>query len=203
MRDICIVIPTLDKERGEEVGRLAQISAGTDTRLEIVHETEERGFTAAVNTGLARTLPTEDVCLLNDDVEQFSYSWLMALQAALYSQDNYGIAVPSGHCSSSTKNGHLGDTSILVSNTVPFWCALIRREVFDAIGYLDKDFIHYSSDTWFCTQARRAKWRSVWVKAVYLWHKHEGSGFRKEWKSHDSEVFKKKMFIAYTQDVFK
>jgi len=203
VRNICIIIPTLDREKGETTGRRAQISAGLDTRLEIVHETEERGFTAAVNVGLARTLPGEDVCLLNDDVEQFSFSWLAALQKALYSQDNYGIAVPSGDCSSSTKNGHPGDTGILVASTVPFWCALIRREVFDVIGYLDIDFIHYSSDTWFCIQARRAGWRSIWGRAVYLWHKHEGSGFREGWKVHDSDVFKQKMLIAYTKDVFR
>jgi len=203
VRDICIIIPTLDKQQGEDTGRRAQISAGMDTRLVVIHDEKGQGFTKTVNAGLERTLSNEDVCFLNDDIKRFSYSWLAALQAALYAKENYGIAVPSGHCASSMKSGRLGNTGLVLANTVPFWCALIRREVFDTIGYLDEDFIHYSSDTWFCIQARRADWRSVWVKAVYLWHEHQGSGFKSDWKIHDSDVFKQRMLETYTRDVFQ
>jgi GT2 family glycosyltransferase len=203
MRDICIIIPTLDKEKAENVGKLAQLSAGLDTRLEIVYETEARGFTKAVNRGLKRTLPTEDVCLLNDDVYRFPYSWLAVLREALYTEQHYGIAVPSGDCASSMKNGIIGGSGLQVVNTVPFWSALIKRDVIEKLGFLDEEFIHYSSDTWYCIEARRAGWRSLWVKSVYLWHEHEGSGFRTEWRANDSNVFKRKMLEVYTKDVFR
>lgn len=203
MREICIVVPTLNLQKAQRVGKLAQLSAGVNTRLEIVYERKARGFTKAVNLGMERTLPTEDVCLLNDDVQRFNYSWLATLQAALYSSRDYGIAVPSGDCASAMRSGKLGNSGIIKANTVPFWCALIKRDVLSKLGPLDEDFIHYSSDTWYCIRARKAGWRSVWVKAVYLWHEHEGSGFRMEWKEHDSETFKRKMLETYTRDVFQ
>jgi len=193
MNPVLIVIPTLDQEQGNSTGKLAQATAASPTRLAVVHDPRGQGFTRAVNRGMARRRHDEDVCILNDDIFGFPYSWLRILQDALYSESRLGIVGPSGRSASSPSVGRLGDTGICRVKTLPFWCALIRAEVVETLGSLDPAFIHYSSDTWCCIQAALAGWNVAWVKPAYLWHTHEGSGFRHEWREHDTRVFNKKM----------
>jgi hypothetical protein len=194
MKPICIIIPTLDAGRASSTGRLALATAGNvEARLEVVVDSEESGFTSTVNEGLERTLPTEDVLILNDDVLRFNYGWLATLQRALYIDERNAIAAPTGNCKSSTANAYMGATGIKRVKSVPFWCALIRRDVIDDLGHLDPDFIHYSSDTFYCYLAVSQGWRCLWVRPVYLWHEHEGSGFRRDWRLHDSQVMSRKL----------
>ena len=193
MNPVLIIIPTLDKDRGDSTGKLAQATAACPTRLVVMHDTRGQGFTRTVNRGLARRRHDEDVCILNDDVISFSYSWLRTLQDALYGQDRLGIVGPSGRSASSPSVGKLGDEGIYPVKTLPFWCAVVRAEVIQTLGHLDPAFIHYSSDTWYCIQAALAGWDVAWVKPVYLWHEHEGSGFRHEWREHDTKVFNKRI----------
>jgi len=188
---ILIVIPTLDPEQGAGTGHRAQISAACDTRLIVVHDRQREGFTKTVNRGLRQRQYDEDACILNDDVDVFNYGWLRALRNALDARPGLGLVGPSGDCASSTRVGKLGDTGLVKVNTLPFWCTLIRREVFNKIGYLDEAFIHYSSDTWYCIEAKRAGFGRAWLRPMYLWHQHEGSGFQGDWRKHDTQVFNK------------
>jgi len=183
VKPIAIIIPTLDQAKAKATGRLALLSAGCDARL-IVVDGPERGFTKTVNEGLRQTT-NEDVCLLNDDVTRFQHGWLAALSAGLYSKPRYGIAGPSGKSAAKSREGRLGMTGIEAVHQISFWCVLIRREVIDEIGILDERFIHYGSDNEYCRRAARKRWRCVWIKSVYLVHKHHGSGLRMKWKQHD------------------
>ena len=187
MNPIAIVIPTLDPKRGKATGRLAMLHAGCDARL-IVVDGPMRGFTKTVNDGLRRTKPTEDVCILNDDVTWFPIGWLAALQRALYSNPRYGIAGPSGRSASATRDGKLGDTGLKVVSQLSFWCVLLKRQMIDQLGLLDERFIHYCSDNEYCLRAIKKGWRCVWVKSVYLEHRHHGSGLRSQWKVHDQRL---------------
>jgi len=193
MNPTLIVIPTLDPEQGADTGHRAQLSAGCDTRLVVIHDYFKKGFTKTVNQGLRQRWSDEDVCILNDDIQMFNYGWLRALQNALYAREELGIVGPSGDCASSTRAGRLGDTGLVEINTLPFWCVLIRREAIDQVGYLDEAFIHYSSDTWWCLKAKRAGWERAWLRPLYLWHEHQASGFQHEWRTHDSEAFKRRL----------
>lgn len=193
MNPVLIIIPTLDPKRGADTAHRAQLSAACDTRVIVAHDRHQYGFTKKANWGMRQGRPDEDICLLNDDVDVFNYGWLRALQNALYSRPKLGIVGPSGNCASSTNVGRMGDTGLQRINTLPFWCVLIRRDVVDKIGYMDEDFIHYSSDTWYCLEAKRAGFGRAWLRPLYLWHEHEGSGFRNEWRRHDAEVFKKRL----------
>ena len=157
---ILIVIPTLDPDQGLDVGYRAQISAGCDTRLAVVHDTKPDGFTKTVNRGLRQRGPGEDVCVLNDDITTFTYGWLKILTAALRADPRRGIVGPSGKCAGSTRGGKLGEFGIYPVAMAPFWCVLIRYEVLDQLGHLNEELIHYSSDTLFCYEARRAGWKS-------------------------------------------
>ena len=190
---IAIVIPTLDEAKGQATGRLALLSAGCDAEL-IVSAGPRRGFTLTVNDGIRRTGGNEDVMILNDDVVWFQYGWLAILQRAIYRQDDYGIAGPSGKSNTAPlANGFIGQHGIEPVHHLPFWCALVKRVVFDKIGLLDEEFIHYGSDNWFCEVARRAGYQSIWVRDVYLEHTSHGSGLITEWRVRDQDLLAQRM----------
>ena len=50
-------------------------------------------------------------------------------------------------------------------------CALIRKEVIEDIGYLDKKFFLYWEDADLSERARRAGWKIVYTPKTHLWHK--------------------------------
>lgn len=184
-------MPTVKPKLAERTVRLAQLSAGCDCEAVIVHDKRGQGFSKTVNQGWR--VARGDAMILNDDIEWFEYGWLRILATALYSDPAFGIAGPSGK--SSTKPmcyGWPGQHGIEIVDHLPFWCALVRRAVVDAIGYLDEAFIHYGSDNYYCRQAAAAGWRSVWVRDVFLKHTHHGSGLITHWKEHDDLVWAKK-----------
>jgi len=194
MNPTLIVVPTLHKEQGDDTARRAMLSAHCNqVRVVVIHDERGEGFTKTVNRGIAGRLPGEDLCILNDDVYMFTPGWLNALQHSLYIKDSYGIVGPSGKSRSSSGVGKPGDSGFCKVNSLPFWCVLIKSDVVDEIGRLDSDFIHYSSDTWYCVMTRRAGWECMWVKPVYLFHEREGSGFKQDWKKHDAAVLRGKM----------
>ncbi len=49
-------------------------------------------------------------------------------------------------------------------------CLLIKREVFESIGYLDDDLYLYGEDLDFCMRAKRAGLRMLFVPQARLWH---------------------------------
>lgn len=186
---ILIVIPTLDPEQGHDVGQRAQASAACDTRLVVVHDEKRQGFTRTANRGLQQRKPGEDVCLLNDDIITFSYGWLRILAETLRADSRRGIVGPSGKSAGPAKNGKLGEYGIRTVAMLPFWCALLNHRMLNQLGYLNEALIHYSSDTLYCYEARRKGWRTEWVRSVYLWHRHMGSGFKKAWRTKDTKTF--------------
>lgn len=188
-----IVIPTLDLDRGHATACAATASAGCECTAYVSHDTKAEGFTATANEGLEIALPWEDVCLLNDDIDCFQLGWLATLRRVLHGAPDIGIVAPSGASQSTPARGIPGDPGLVEVNSVPFWCAVLRAEVLVERGLLDAEFIHYSSDTWYCWRARAAGWRIVWVRSVFLRHQHQGSGYRASWRSHDSEVLKRRI----------
>lgn len=188
MNPVLIVIPTLDKALGESTRQLAVATAGVPARGIVVHDEKRQGFTKTVNRGIREGHPDEDICLLNDDVKLFHHGWLQILQTALYAEARYGLVGPTGRSRSSTAKAKLGDAGLVEVKMLPFWCVLIKREVIAKLGCMDEAFIHYSSDTQYCSRAHRAGWKCVWVKSVFLHHVFEGSGFQEEWRKHDTKV---------------
>lgn len=187
-----IVIPTLDAARGESTGKLALDKAGMKARL-IVSAGPKRGFTKTVNDGIRQT-KNDDICILNDDVSAFPSGWLATLHQVLYSNPKYGIVGPSGKSTTPPANaGKPGMQGIRIVDRLPFWCVLIRRKLIDTIGLLDEDFKHYASDYLYCRQARKAGWRCVWVRSVYLKHRQHGSGLINEWAKIDHRLLHQKL----------
>lgn len=50
-------------------------------------------------------------------------------------------------------------------------CLLIKKEVVDKIGLLDKKYFAYYEDSDYSQKARRAGWKVLYYPAAYLWHK--------------------------------
>lgn len=55
-------------------------------------------------------------------------------------------------------------------------CAmLVRREVFETVGFFDKRLFLYYEDVDLCMRARKKGYEVFYVPASYLWHKNAGS----------------------------
>lgn len=190
--DCTIIIPTLHPNDAYETGFLATANAGCDTVLNVVHDTRGDGFTKTVNRGL-RTLTTEYVCLLNDDAVPITENWLVLLKEAINTKPDYGFAGPSGKCRGELQSsGHLGmPFELRTVLFLSFFCTLIRREVFDDVGLLDEDFIHYASDNWLTWIAYKAGWRSVLARHVYV--EHEVGETIWPWKIQDKMTLRRKL----------
>lgn len=186
MNPIAIIIPTIKEPLAEATARLAMLHIGQVEARIIISGGIKRGFTKTVNDGLRQAEPNEDVCILNDDIRTFYPEWLGLMQRALYTDRTFGIAGPSGKSSTSPMHeGLLGQTGIEIVDHVPFWCALIKRQVITDLGLLDERFIHYASDNYFCALANKRGWRCIWVRDVFIDHQHHGSGLITTWKEQD------------------
>ena len=49
-------------------------------------------------------------------------------------------------------------------------CILIRRKVFDQVGFLDEEFFIYSEEVDFCTRIRNYGWRLAWYPTTKVVH---------------------------------
>ena len=54
-------------------------------------------------------------------------------------------------------------------------CFIVRREVFEKIGYLDDSFFLYWEDADFSERARKAGFKVVYYPGTHLWHKVSAS----------------------------
>ena len=191
-RSIAIVIPTLDKVKGQDMGKIALATAGCSVpvRVLVSHDRERQGFTKTVNQGIRAANPSEDICLLNDDIHEFQYGWLEILRRVLYSNKRYGLSGPSGKCAAAPmKSGQRGQVGTQVVKQFSFWCVLMKREMLNELGLMDEEFIHYCSDNWYCEVMRRKGWKCVWAKAVFLVHQKHGSGMQAKWRAHDRKEY--------------
>ncbi len=52
---------------------------------------------------------------------------------------------------------------------------MVRKEVFEKIGFFDEKFFAYLEDLDFCLRARRAGYKLLYVPRSIVWHKNAGS----------------------------
>ncbi len=52
---------------------------------------------------------------------------------------------------------------------------LIRKEVFNKVGFYDKKFFLYYEDVDFCMRARKKGFEVIYVPDAHMWHKNAGS----------------------------
>ena len=162
----------------------------------VLRFSENRGFAAAVNHGVAES-DSEFVALVNNDVE-LEPDWLSCLLAAMRKHPECGMVTGRtlqrhSRDSNPTLDGTGDALSLgLAAVRLGFGCpdgsayrqerpvlavsgaaSLIRREVFRRIGGFEEAFFAYLEDVDFCLRAQLAGFRARYVPEAVAWH--EGS----------------------------
>jgi len=69
-----------------------------------------------------------------------------------------------------------------------FFCALIRREVIEKVGFLDERYgVGFGDDDDYCEAARRAGFTLYFAMGAYCWHKHRTT-FRELYSEQEIQV---------------
>jgi len=161
-------------------------------QVAIVRLEENRGFSAAVNAGIAAS-STPYVCLLNNDTE-VDRRWLNTLVNALAADSQAGSAASkvlfySDPLSVNSAGDEFsffgvayqrrlmqGDTDLFNQGRYVFSAcgaaALYRRELFERIGLFDESFFAYQEDVDIGFRSQLAGYRCLYVPAAVVYHKY-------------------------------
>jgi GT2 family glycosyltransferase len=185
-----IVVDDCSPEPALSAWLAAQAAAGQFTLL---RHARNRGFVAAVNTGMALH-PGRDVVLLNSDTE-VANDWLDRIAACAASLPRAATITPFSNnatvCSYPYEGwdgelpGQLGlarldrlfaDTlarRVVDLPTAVGFCMFIRRACLDALGAFDEAaFGHgYGEENDFSLRAAKAGWRNVLAADVFVYHR--------------------------------
>jgi GT2 family glycosyltransferase len=164
------------------------------TGVRLIRNSENRGFCAANNQGIAAS-QGDFIALLNNDAEADA-DWLRALVDALEARPDCGMAASKilvwEDPGQIDKAGHLiypdgqnrgrgsgepdrGQYDVLEETLWPDGCAaLYRRRMLSEIGGFDEDFFAYADDAELGLRARIAGWRCVYAPASVVRH-HRGA----------------------------
>jgi GT2 family glycosyltransferase len=174
-------------------GRMLDLraSAGYSRPLRVIANSENRGFCAANNQGIA-VARGEYIALLNNDAEA-GPEWLSAMCQALETRPDYGMAACKildwDDPRRIDKAGHLifwdgqnrgrgtgemdeGQYDQVEDALWPDGCAaLYRRSMLAEIGGFDEDFFAYADDAELGLRARIAGWKCIYVPDAVVRHR--------------------------------
>jgi GT2 family glycosyltransferase len=173
---------------------LREYGKSTNLRIQLIRNTENRGFCAANNQGFAAT-QAEFVALLNNDAEA-EPGWLGNLAAAFHLRPEVGMAASKilvhedprridkvGHLiypdgqNRGRGSGELdqGQYDRVEEVLWPDGCAaMYRRAMLDEIGGFDEDFFAYADDAELGLRARIAGWKCLYIPDAVVRH-HRGA----------------------------
>jgi GT2 family glycosyltransferase len=162
--------------------------------VELIRNSENRGFCAANNQGFAVS-DTEFVALLNNDAEA-EPGWLEALASAFAGRPEVGMAASKilvrEDARRIDKVGHLiypdgqnrgrgtgeldrGQYDRVEEVLWPDGCAaMYRRAMLDEIGGFDEDFFAYGDDAELGLRGRIAGWKCLYIPTAVVRH-HRGT----------------------------
>jgi GT2 family glycosyltransferase len=162
--------------------------------VELIRNSENRGFCAANNQGFAAA-DTEFVALLNNDAEAEPV-WLEALKSAFENRPDVGMAASKILVHEDPRRidkvGHLiypdgqnrgrgtgeldeGQYDRVEEVLWPDGCAaMYRRALLDQIGGFDEDFFAYADDAELGLRARIAGWKCLYIPTAVVRH-HRGA----------------------------
>jgi len=193
--DAVIVIPTLDPIRAAYVAKEARDRAGIPCGLVIASDFAKRGAVRVSNVLVRAAIDWDAkyVCYLNDDVGDFPDGWLKRLIEAVELKDVYGSASAGGKCrggpQASCRPGM--PPGVLEAELPLAWfCTVIKRRVFEQIGYFDERMIHYCDETDFETRMSEQGWLNIYVQDV--WVRHDAGQPIREWWDRDHTMLRKK-----------
>ena len=153
----------------------------------VIENTENRGFPAAANQGIAVAAGTQILLLNNDTIA--TTGWLRRLLDAMYSDPRIGLVGPCSNFVGSEQQievsyenltsldafawewgkAHAGQR--IDAHRLIGFCLLIRRELIEAVGLLDERFgIGCFEDDDYCLRAIKAGWRPVIAVDAFIHH---------------------------------
>ena len=166
--------------------------------FEVIEHDGNRGYTRAVNTGLRASRAPYVVTLNSDTI--VTAGWLKGLLRCMASAPRIGIAGPLSNAASWQNvpelvdaNGSFAVNQLPAGTTpedmarvvavasrreyprVPFingFCFMVRREVIDAIGYMDEAAfpVGYGEENDFCIRAGEAGFQLAVADDAYVFH---------------------------------
>ena len=76
-------------------------------------------------------------------------------------------------------------------------CMMIRKEVFEKIGFLDKKYFLYLEDVDFCLRAKKAKFKVIYTPKMHLWHKNAASSEKPGSKIHQYYQTRNRLYFGF------
>lgn len=177
--------------------------------ISIVWSDEPLGYTKATNAGI-EAAKGEYIALLNNDCVILDWGnpgdWLNIL-ARPFSDDKVAVSGPSklyfspNQRTTGARNGQTDGDWFTI-----FFCAMVRKSVFDHIGRLDETFSPgYGEDLDFCLRAKKLGYRCVQVPEEQdewtygcgfpIYHKAEGTFHDKDHVATTDALFNRNIGI--------
>lgn len=163
-------------------------------QIKVLTNEQNLGFAKTVNKGI-QAATGDYICLLNNDIRLPNPAWLKLM---LDSMGELDMTAPAGGRMDSQWNYQPGEAkkrgekfAYLVG-----WCLLIKREVFNKIGFIPEDFSKgFFEDVLFCYRAKKAGFKLDITEGTgvqHLYHqtfKKEGFNLAQEYQN------KRKIFL--------
>ena len=181
-------IIVIDNASGLDTARyLDKLERNQGLDFLLIRNSENLGFTRAVNQGIEAT-EAEFICVLNNDTI-VTDNWLKEMITIAGLKDNIGIVNPNSNtlgCSppgnsidviETYAKGFLKDKDEYTELGVAIgFCFLIKRALINKIGGLDEIFSPgYFDDTDYSLRAVQAGYKSVCAKGAYVYHTEHAS----------------------------
>lgn len=208
-----------DASTDARVARVLEKHAGGG-RLELLANSENLGYTATVNRGIAHA-GARDVVLLNSDT-MVGAGWLARLRLCAYSEQAIGTAtaisnnagafsaprtnrenlLPEGVCFGQLCRA-VAQASCRVYPDTPTgngFCMYVRRDCLEDVGLFDDQAFPqgYGEENDFCMRARERGWKHVIDDATYVFHHRSASfGDRRGALVEQANLIIHKKFPAY------
>jgi len=153
----------------------------------IIRNDKNLGFPAAANQGI-RAATGKQILLLNNDT-LVTTGWLHRLLRALHSDPKMGLVGPCSNCAGDDQQvdityddltgldgfawnfGKANDAQLQPTDRLVGFCLLIRRELIDAIGFLDEQFgVGCFEDDDYCCRALVAGYGVAIARDAFVHH---------------------------------
>ncbi len=170
-------------------------------QAQVQENTQNLGFTGASNIGCRKALEegAELVLLLNNDTE-VDPGFLEPMVEAMMEDGSLGMVAPKiyfhaqdrviwaygGSVSRLTgRSPHIGVYQkdegqydhLFEVDRITGCAMLVRKEIFERVGYLDNRFFMYCEETDWCLRIRNAGYRLAVISSSIIWHRgHRASG---------------------------
>ncbi|MEK7570952.1 MAG: glycosyltransferase family 2 protein [Patescibacteria group bacterium] len=190
IHDVAYEVIVIDN--GSRVDEAAELKKIYTTKITVYRQTENTGFTGGCNLGItqAKKNNPDFYLLLNNDT-QVTPPFLKELIQTARSNKKIGIVSPVIYdskrenilFSGGSINWFLGKTfhkkeyliKVKANEFITGCCFLIKKQVIESIGLLDKQFFAYFEDAAYCISARKAGYYCVCAPRAIIFHQQTAS----------------------------